>query len=282
MDIFDEVIKWYKKINFCETNEYIRSFDFKKGLDVVVKSGNNRIRPKISESVLFEIEQRAQKLMQADNSNAFRMTNITQDDYYKLLLDSYYKILDDDWKCDYGIEIETLDNPGWAVKIFLRGIGLHYQTFHKIEQIESHDDWICCNIENDVFKAYCDVSKLETIFVNFFEWIDPNRKYRGLNSSKIFMWLIQWYQVHCDGNWEHIYGIKIKTLDNPGWMIDIDLNDTELENKKFQDINLYINDDDWLFCKVENNVFKGRGDMDKLEQIIGNFEKWQEENKNLF
>lgn len=31
-----------------------------------------------------------------------------------------------------------------------------------------------------------------------------------------------WYAGHCDGDWEHQGGIRIETLDNPGWSIVID------------------------------------------------------------
>ena len=39
-------------------------------------------------------------------------------------------------------------------------------------------------------------------------------------------WLEQWYEKTCDGDWEHIYGISIDTLDNPGWRVRIDLRET--------------------------------------------------------
>jgi hypothetical protein len=39
----------------------------------------------------------------------------------------------------------------------------------------------------------------------------------------------RWYAAHCDGEWEHQYGIKIETLDNPGWRVTIDLTNTELQ-----------------------------------------------------
>ena len=41
-------------------------------------------------------------------------------------------------------------------------------------------------------------------------------------------WLQDWYLKQCDGGWEHEYGIKIETLDNPGWKVIIDLAYTEL------------------------------------------------------
>ncbi|RRJ95187.1 hypothetical protein Ga0100231_013590 [Opitutaceae bacterium TAV4] len=35
--------------------------------------------------------------------------------------------------------------------------------------------------------------------------------------------LSEWYASQCDGDWEHSYGFKISTLDNPGVAIEIDL-----------------------------------------------------------
>ena len=41
-------------------------------------------------------------------------------------------------------------------------------------------------------------------------------------------WLEGWYTRCCDGEWEHRYGVCIETLDNPGWLIRIDLTGTDL------------------------------------------------------
>ena len=43
-------------------------------------------------------------------------------------------------------------------------------------------------------------------------------------------WLQSWYQEQCDNDWEHQYGIKIDSLDNPGWVVTIDLAGTPLED----------------------------------------------------
>lgn len=32
-------------------------------------------------------------------------------------------------------------------------------------------------------------------------------------------WLSNWHKLNCNGDWEHTYGIKIETLDNPGWLV---------------------------------------------------------------
>lgn len=36
-------------------------------------------------------------------------------------------------------------------------------------------------------------------------------------------WLENWYSSNCDGDWEHGYGIRIETLDNPVWAVRINL-----------------------------------------------------------
>lgn len=45
-----------------------------------------------------------------------------------------------------------------------------------------------------------------------------------------------WYQTHCDGSWEHMFGITLETMDNPGWELIVDLTDTLLEDVEFQTI----------------------------------------------
>ena len=92
-------------------------------------------------------------------------------------------------------------------------------------------------------------------------------------------WLEEWYKSQCDGEWEHLYGVKIDTLDNPGWRVTIDLVYTELENKKYDEYELVNkeDDDDWLFCRVKNGRFEGGGDPSKLEAIIQRFKEWVEQ-----
>ena len=94
----------------------------------------------------------------------------------------------------------------------------------------------------------------------------------------IIDWLAEWYQKYCDGDWEHCYGIKIQTLDNPGWMINIDLTDTDLEEKVFETVRRDEGDEDWLICNVKDKVFQGNGSLNKFEDIILVFKEWVEKN----
>lgn len=92
----------------------------------------------------------------------------------------------------------------------------------------------------------------------------------------LLIWLQNWYQNHCDGDWEHLYGVKIDTLDNPGWSVSIDLQETELENKPFCEIKTDNGDNDWIVCSVRNKIFQGMGDAGKLTDIIRIFKEWAE------
>ncbi len=48
---------------------------------------------------------------------------------------------DGGWEHSYVIIIDTLDNPGWCVRIDLRGTELEGKTFDRIENLDIDDDW---------------------------------------------------------------------------------------------------------------------------------------------
>ncbi len=39
--------------------------------------------------------------------------------------------------------------------------------------------------------------------------------------------LINYYKKRCNGKWEHYHGIKIETIDNPGWMISVSVENAQ-------------------------------------------------------
>lgn len=88
-------------------------------------------------------------------------------------------------------------------------------------------------------------------------------------------WLQEWYKQNCDGFWEHCYeAVRIGTLDNPGWFIDINLVETNVETRVFDKIVIERSENDWIHCRVVNGVFQGRGGPLNLEEIIVIFQKW--------
>ena len=88
-------------------------------------------------------------------------------------------------------------------------------------------------------------------------------------------WLQNWYTEQCDGDWEHANGVQIDTLDNPGWSVNIDLQDTrynEVLNAVIVDEN--VGDSDWIVCRIVDGKFEGRGDSQKLLVIVQRFRSW--------
>lgn len=88
--------------------------------------------------------------------------------------------------------------------------------------------------------------------------------------------LEQWFQSMCNGDWEHTFGIKIETLDNPGWMVIIELRDTPLFEVPFSAIRQDHTESDWLQCEIFEGNFRGTGSLGRLDEILRVFLDWAE------
>ena len=92
--------------------------------------------------------------------------------------------------------------------------------------------------------------------------------------------LQEWYARHCDGEWEHRYGITIETCDNPGWRVQVDLTGTELQKRTFRPIVVNVDEsgfqqqDRWLHCCIDDGVWRGAGDETRLSVILRAFVDW--------
>jgi len=89
-----------------------------------------------------------------------------------------------------------------------------------------------------------------------------------------FEFVQEWYRAQCNGFWEHQYGVTIETLDNPGWMVTIDLAETTLEGRSMEPVKSERSEKDWVICTVEHNKFAGSGDPAKLAVVLEVFRKW--------
>jgi hypothetical protein len=87
--------------------------------------------------------------------------------------------------------------------------------------------------------------------------------------------LQRWYSSQCDGDWEHQLGVKVETLDNPGWLVKIDLKDTPLEKYDFAVVRVE-DEREWIDCTVADGTFRGAGGPHMLGAIIEVFVRWAE------
>ncbi len=93
--------------------------------------------------------------------------------------------------------------------------------------------------------------------------------------------LQQWYALHCDGDWEHCYGIRLETLDNPGWHLTVDLHETLLEYVPFSGISWGDSEnakEPWLHCRKDGPQFVGMCSTLELEKMISAFLEWAQDN----
>lgn len=89
--------------------------------------------------------------------------------------------------------------------------------------------------------------------------------------------LQNWYAANCNGDWEHTYGVKIDNIDNPGWMLTVELTDTYLQDVEFSKVQIQRKDEsDWIHCNTEESLFKGACGPHNLEELLLIFLEWAE------
>lgn len=85
----------------------------------------------------------------------------------------YQAQCNEDWEHQYGVTIDTLDNPGWQVKIDLKGTDLEGKPFDKIMfgmNAKSHpqsDNWLSCEMTDCQYRGFGDSQKLNEIIRTF-------------------------------------------------------------------------------------------------------------------
>ena len=101
----------------------------------------------------------------------------TQPDLLARLQSWYLTNCDGVWEHRNGIHIETLDNPGWLVKIKLGG-RLKRRPFAEIADgigeggypLQSH--WLHCSVRDGVWEGAADGEQLNRLLALFLSWVD--------------------------------------------------------------------------------------------------------------
>src|SRR5271170_7418203 len=101
----------------------------------------------------------------------------------------------------------------------------------------------------------------------------------SMHDDDSLKFLQQWYADHCDGEWEHHYGIKIETLDNPGWRVTIDLTDTGLQEFPLTAIEHRMEDRLlWCRCWRDERAFQAACGAYGLKAVVATFIEWESRN----
>ena len=84
----------------------------------------------------------------------------------------------------------------------------------------------------------------------------------------------EWYVSQCDGDWEHMYGVSLGTLDNPGWTLTIELQETQWQDIAFSEVSDLDPDQDWYSCRKQGPVFKAACGPRMLGTVFRIFLDW--------
>jgi len=68
----------------------------------------------------------------------------------------------------------------------------------------------------------------------------------------------------------------IRTIDNPGWRISINLEDTYFYSKSIDYQEREVDDSDWVQFWVKDGFFQAAGGARNLNQMLGIFRQWVE------
>jgi hypothetical protein len=200
---------------------------------------------------------------------------------FSWLMHWFWKHCDGDWEHTYGIALYTTIEPGWHLLIRLSETELEQKSFPKNEHFASENDWSRCFVENSAFVGSSTPNNLPKLLHCFRKWaepyFDPDQKLHKLsNDDKDLYWLVDWYQKHITTDLTSAKRIDLGTLDNPGWALDIDLHNTDLDKRTFTNVKIDKNHEDWIFCSLTNHTFSGNCGPHNCLNMIRLFREWTE------
>lgn len=94
------------------------------------------------------------------------------------------------------------------------------------------------------------------------------------DAESVLGWLQEWYVQQCDGDWEHAWGVKIATLDNPGWTVEIDLEETDLEGRAYTPQDASRSPHDWVRTWIAEKTFHAACGPGNLVEALSLFRSW--------
>ena len=84
-----------------------------------------------------------------------------------------------DWEHEFGIDIGTLDNPGWSLSVDLTGTAWEDASFTEVSDLASETEWISCKVKKRRFEGRCGPRMLEEMLLVFLRWADAVRESQG-------------------------------------------------------------------------------------------------------
>ena len=91
----------------------------------------------------------------------------------------------------------------------------------------------------------------------------------------LLMWLQGWFTAMCDGDWEHGEGVRIETLDNPGWRVRIAIAyPSGVIEKAFEPVRVQRDEHEWVHAWVDGGSFEIACGPTNLSEGLYLFREW--------
>jgi len=198
----------------------------------------------------------------------------------------YFSYCNGDWEHTFGVTITTVQY-NWDVNISLIETKLEDISYQPqtINFYHNENDFLKCYLRsalhykskepfNAEFKANGSANSLIEILNKFYEWTNEIENISVIEGdNQELVWLQQWLSQTPEIN-DRIY---INTLDNPGWEIFINLKNSSLLEKIFNEIEIERTDDDWIHSRIRNSKLQMFGGPLNLKEMIRNFREWVSE-----
>jgi Immunity protein 53 len=102
------------------------------------------------------------------------------------------------------------------------------------------------------------------------------------------VWLERWYEEQWDDEGAHDLGFSIESLDNPGWLVQVNyllgLNPEAIASDRILTVvgeppseeNGNNGGAIWMICEIQSGKFIGSGDPTQLSRILSEFRSFVE------
>jgi hypothetical protein len=87
-------------------------------------------------------------------------------------------------------------------------------------------------------------------------------------------WLSEWFSSHCDGDWEHESGVRLETLDNPGWRLRVDIVGTGVDGRVLPRSKVDLGAGRWLWTSADGESFEASCDARSLRELVAAFRRF--------
>lgn len=189
---------------------------------------------------------------------------------------------DDDWEHSYGVAIESNADLGWILKADLSDTALEEQALQRGEQRRSENDWLSWEVKDAVYLSAGGLWNLTEMVGIFRSWVQGLAVEPRANASvsrflvnsgqtvqedlRELPWLEHWHRGRVVQQ-EQAH-VKISTLDNPGWSLEVQLSREVAKAMASSVVVLPGGARGWLDWRVKDNLLVSyAGPCNLIDQI---------------